>query len=189
MHQSKLAAFWEAWQSTIVGFALAWLSALYIMPVCVRLWGFAGGGTAFTLWMTALSLLRQWAVRIWHERKNGQRVPPDFRAAIEEIAAERWRQISREGFTPAHDDTLVNGELAQGAAAYCIAAGLPRDRYRDLRRNGDEAEVAKALPIFTLWPWHNGLFKPMNPRRDLIKACAMIVAEIGRIDRAARSTR
>ena len=35
------------------------------------------------------------------------------------------------------------------------------------------------------WPWDWKWWKPTNPRRDLVKAAALILAEIDRIDRAA----
>lgn len=34
------------------------------------------------------------------------------------IAAERQRQIEREGWTPSHDDQHIHGELAAVAACY-----------------------------------------------------------------------
>lgn len=35
-----------------------------------------------------------------------------------------------------------------------------------------------------MWPWPaSSPFKPSDPRRDLIKAAALIVAEIERLDR------
>jgi hypothetical protein len=39
---------------------------------------------------------------------------------IEAIAAERRRQIEAEGWSAAHDDQHVNGELAGAAAAYAL---------------------------------------------------------------------
>lgn len=79
---------------------------------------------------------------------------------IEEIAAERARQIAVEGWTPEHDDQHSGGELARAAA--CYAAGD--------HQNG-------------LWPWHEDWWKPSTRRRDLIKAAALLVAEIERRDR------
>jgi hypothetical protein len=34
------------------------------------------------------------------------------------------------------------------------------------------------------WPWSQDWWKPTNPRRDLVKAGALIAAEIERLDRA-----
>ena len=95
---------------------------------------------------------------------------------IESIAAERRRQREREGWTLGHDDAHERGEIA-GAAACYILAGLDvgrvdlRDRVRVLARD--------------LWPWHRDWWKPKDRRRDLVRAGALIAAEIDRLDRAA----
>lgn len=108
---------------------------------------------------------------------------------IEEIAAERTRQITKEGWTHAHDDSHSDEELAMAAALYAA----PRPLY-DLKRHGG------CCPIpFDPWPWreydannsYHGVvmvrmgFKPHGRRRRLVIAAAMIVAEIERMDRAA----
>jgi hypothetical protein len=41
----------------------------------------------------------------------------------------------------------------------------------------------EGTPLF--WPWEASWFKPSTARRDLIKAGALILAEIERLDRAA----
>lgn len=87
---------------------------------------------------------------------------------IEEIAAERKRQIEQEGWTPSHDDEHTDGSLAKAAGVYALGAG-----------HGDVG-----APIFQFWPWSNDWFKwKGGPRRMLIKAAALIVAEIERLDR------
>ena len=78
------------------------------------------------------------------------------------IASERERQIEEEGYSPKRDDGYVNNELALAAAAYCVA----NDSY------------------VSLWPWAPKTFKPRGRRRNLVRAAALIVAEIERIDRA-----
>lgn len=94
-------------------------------------------------------------------------------SAIDEIAAERQRQIAAEGWTPDHDDKHAGGELSRAATAYAWQASL--------HISGDIYGKAKA-PGY--WPWDMKWWKPVGPRRDLIKAAALIVAEIERIDRA-----
>lgn len=89
---------------------------------------------------------------------------------IEEIAAERARQIEQEGFTAGHDLVHDRGELA--AAAACYAQHASWGRHDPLR----EAPYD--------WPWHPQWWKPKNPRRDLVRAAALIVAEIERLDRS-----
>ena len=106
--------------------------------------------------------------------------------ALEEIAAERRRQIEVEGWTPEHDDQHEYGELAQAAAAY--ASHTPHREQVDVfagRAGGGETRVGWFLPHVVLWPWERAWWKPSNRRRDLIKAGALIVAEIERLDRAA----
>jgi len=93
---------------------------------------------------------------------------------LEEIAAERRRQIEAEGWTPEHDDTHSRGEMALAAACYADWAGL--NHY--LRK--------QVFPRLT-WPWDLKWWKPTNRRRDLIKAAALIVAEVERLDRAKSS--
>jgi hypothetical protein len=88
--------------------------------------------------------------------------------AIRDIAIERERQKSVEGWTPQHDDDEhYNCELCIAASCYARhASGLY------------PASVPK------IWPWDEDSWKPKNPRRDLIRAAALIVAEIERLDRA-----
>jgi hypothetical protein len=94
--------------------------------------------------------------------------------AIEAIAAERLRQIEAEGWTPEHDDEHGDGALAQAAACYAMGD------HRILAWSHD----GKSLGQASLWPWHPDWWKPANRRRDLVKAGALIVAEIERLDRA-----
>lgn len=88
-------------------------------------------------------------------------------AAARDVLAERERQVTKEGWTPEHDDKHGNGDLAAAAACYSLAS----------RWN--------ACPPF-LWPWDSEWWKQSaDPRRNLEKAGALILAEIERIDRAA----
>ena len=79
-------------------------------------------------------------------------------SVIDEIEAERRRQIDVEGWTPEHDDQHADGSLAQAAACYAIGS-----------------------PLY--WPWDCKWWKPKGERRDLVRAAALIVAEIERLDR------
>lgn len=90
----------------------------------------------------------------------------------EMIAAERARQIADEGWTVAHDDSHVGGDLAAAAAAYAYPDDLPtRDRRRVHKR--------------VLWPWFDGWrdHGPSERVRELAKAGALIAAEIDRLQR------
>ena len=97
--------------------------------------------------------------------------------ALLDVAAERRRQIEAEGWTPKHDDEHDRGQMATAAAGYAYVAGLSQqDRARF---------VGPAAFPPPLWPWDLRWWKPTDRRRDLVKAGALIVAEIERLDRAA----
>ena len=86
--------------------------------------------------------------------------------ALRDVAAERLRQITVEGWTLAHDDEHDNGEMVFAAIAYLMAVVNP---------NGASL----------WWPWNAQYWKPSpDLRRLLVKANALILAEIERLDRA-----
>lgn len=85
--------------------------------------------------------------------------------ALRDVAAERQRQITAEGWTPEHDDEHENGQLAAAAACYALFANM---------------QVTTPAP----WPWSLNWWKQSGQRRDLVKAGALILAEIERIDRS-----
>ncbi|OHV85920.1 hypothetical protein [Ensifer sp. LCM 4579] len=96
--------------------------------------------------------------------------------AIEDVIAERRRQIEGEGWTAEHDDGHTKGELAKAAACYAHHSTTTETHREAVIRTG-------AFPLF--WPWDSEWWKPADPRRMLVKAAALIVAEIERLDRAA----
>jgi hypothetical protein len=100
-------------------------------------------------------------------------------SVIREIAIERKRQISNEGWTAQHDDEHTKGELALVAASYASHAAT----FRDAHTLGMNYSTKASPPN---WPWSRDWWKPTDRRRDLVKAGALIIAEIERIDRAER---
>lgn len=86
--------------------------------------------------------------------------------AVLDIANERFRQVEDEGWTPDHDDEYDEGALAQAALCYVYASVFDP---------GD-------FPL-RYWPWDKEWWKPADNRRNLVKAAALIVAEIERLDR------
>lgn len=111
--------------------------------------------------------------------------------AIDDIAAERQRQISAEGWTEAHDDAHDGGEMAAAAACYLIHTHhrtefklAPVMTETGVRSADDPRYVQvgnRSVP--KLWPWQGQWWKPKDRRRDLVRAGALIVAEIERLDR------
>ncbi|HHZ9205766.1 TPA: hypothetical protein ACWMIM_004509 [Klebsiella quasipneumoniae] len=88
-------------------------------------------------------------------------------AAAADVLAERQRQVTADGWTAERDDGYQNSELADAAACYAIHA-----------HNQGFSTPAH-------WPWSQDWWKQTSPRRDLVKAGALILAEIERLDRAA----
>jgi len=102
-------------------------------------------------------------------------------AAVIDVLAERIRQVEVEGWTAEHDDQHARGELAEAAGIYALAAGSYD--YRWVLANAPVNDLLAAA--MRLWPWDRSWFKPEDRRRDLVKAGALILAEIERLDRAA----
>lgn len=92
--------------------------------------------------------------------------------AIGDIAAERRRQVEVEGWSPEHDDEHPNGEMAMAAVCYALSSA--------------DSIISPNTALGALWPWAREWWKPTKPRRDLVKSAALIVAEIERLDRAAK---
>ena len=92
-----------------------------------------------------------------------------------DVQAERKRQVEVEGWTPEHDDAHSHGQMARAAACYALAgSSAPNDG-------------TAALLVSLAWPWDEQWWKPSTARRDMVKACALGLAEIERLDRVAAS--
>ncbi|HCF3446160.1 TPA: hypothetical protein NIC15_001064 [Pseudomonas aeruginosa] len=81
-----------------------------------------------------------------------------------DVQAERRRQITAEGWTPEHDDLYCAAELPRAAAAYILNGA------------NDEAPA--------IWPFSAKWWKPRDARANYMRAGALILAEIERLDRA-----
>jgi hypothetical protein len=110
--------------------------------------------------------------------------PTSATQALHDVMAERHRQVMVEGWTAKHDDEHDTGEMARAAACYALHAGScfawPQESYQHADPHHGDPAVQD-----TLWPWDMDWWKPKNPRRDLVRAAALLLAEIERLDRAA----
>lgn len=100
-------------------------------------------------------------------------------AAARDVLAERRRQVEAEQWTPEHDDRYRQRQLAMAAA--CYAAAVPVHDVLDYSDGKIENRVP-AMP--SAWPWTRAWWKPGTARQNLVKAGALILAEIERLDRA-----
>ncbi len=89
------------------------------------------------------------------------------------IAAERQRQVSFKGWTPEHDDAHSQGELAVSAIRYAL---------EDVEIPLGNVDSAKE-DLAALWSWESCDWKPKDPIRNLVRAGALIAAEIDRRQR------
>ncbi|WP_347837736.1 hypothetical protein [uncultured Planktomarina sp.] len=93
--------------------------------------------------------------------------------AVADVLVERVRQVTVEGWSHEHDDEHDAGEIAAAAASYSFNAYL------------GQSVRSYAAEAVGFWPWDLDWWKPTTPRRDLVKAAALILAEIERLDRVA----
>jgi len=89
---------------------------------------------------------------------------------IELIAAERQRQIEVEGWTPEHDDKHDSGSLVAAAVTYALEATF-------------DGPAVKGTWFKRFWCFEDHWFKPKGKIRDLVRAGALIAAEIDRLQR------
>ncbi|WP_234633059.1 hypothetical protein [Agrobacterium vitis] len=94
--------------------------------------------------------------------------PHDQSKALIDVMNERLRQVNEKGWSAEHDDQHTGGELARLAAAYALG----------------ECEVAQLPGLYICPP---GWFKPKDRRFDLVRAAALLLAEIEIFDRAAQN--
>lgn len=92
----------------------------------------------------------------------------DQSRAARDVLAERRRQVDVEGMTNGGDDRYYAAELPRAAASYILNGA------------NDEAPY--------IWPWAKTWWKPRDARANYVRAAALLLAEIERIDRAAMAT-
>lgn len=105
-----------------------------------------------------IMLVRQIASRLLGDSKT---------QALKDVIAERKRQITIKGRTPEHDNKQSIGELAAAAACYALHT----------------EPVGNVGDYLRFWPWAAEWWKPKDRRRNLVKAGALILAEIEHLDR------
>jgi hypothetical protein len=108
--------------------------------------------------------------------KPGETEKPKTGAQL--IALERERQLKIEGFGPEHDAMHTDHDLARAAESYLVTVTSPDE---------EAAETGKPRPAHD-WPWGKKEWKPSaDPILKLVKAGALIAAEIDRLQRKACS--
>lgn len=166
MKQSKLMSWVETCLNTGIGFAIAITAQILIFP----LFGFnppLSTNFIIAVIFTVISIVRGYVLRRLFEALHIRR---PLSAFINAVVAERYRQIEQEGWSIEHDDDHSTGELARAGGCYALHAGT--------------AATWSEAPAN--WPWTPDWWKPTGFRRDLVKACALIIAEGEKFDRNRR---
>lgn len=100
------------------------------------------------------------------------------------IVAERQRQIDGKGWTAEHDDEHAAGELTKAAEHYAMYASRQLSGYQPIDLGMPDAVSGRGS--YYGWPWDPSWWKPSNdPIHNLVKAGALIAAEIDRLQREA----
>lgn len=166
MKQSRSMSLIESCINIGVGFGISLGAQILFLPmlgVTINI----HQNLAFAAIMTAVSICRSYLLRRLFEALHIRTPLSPFMLAV---IAERRRQIEVEGWTPEHDDTEHQiGDLAHHGACYALYPA---------RRDGRPP---------SMWRWDKMWWKPQDGfRRNLVKACALIVAEGEKTDRNRR---
>lgn len=161
MKQSRTASLIESIVNIVVGFGISLAAQAVFMPllgveISLR------QNVIFAVIMTAISIARSFALRRLFEALH---IRHPLSPAMLAVIAERRRQVEVEGWTPEHDATHPAGDLATAGGCYLVHGHRP-----DGGLPGD-------------WPWDPEWWKPGDDfRRNLVKGCALGLAEIERFD-------
>jgi len=102
---------------------------------------------------------------------------------LELIADERHRQIEQERYSLEHDDNEKPGALTTAAICYATMAASGPEMRQAIRHQAEHGIPPKH------WPWELSSWKPgeddsnKSRIRELVKAGALIAAEIDRLQR------
>lgn len=124
---------------------------------------------------------QEMAEAAWNKREMGTQ------KVLVELFKERVKQILHDHYDFEHDAKHSPGYLARAGAAYALLA----EPQKELTIADCGGAVKRIVRVFQedlaeqLWPWDDDSFKPKDPRRNLVRAAALIIAEIERMDRAA----
>lgn len=114
--------------------------------------------------------------KTWYPAKEGEKEKP--KRGDELIALERIRQQRVLGYGPERDaEHHARGELAGMAVCYALnACGFENPHCIELQMPRVSAKVR-------VWPIHEDHWKPEGKISDLVRAGALIAAEIDRLQR------
>jgi hypothetical protein len=168
MKQSRSTSLLKSLISTFLGLGLSiflqWLILPMLLGVPVPLFA----NLTFAAIMTAVSIARGYALERFFEWMGWRvKLSPFMHAVLFECG----RQRDHEGYSTGHDDMLPDGDLAAAGATYLLHAGTQ----------------SKTTPHE--FPWRDEEWKPRDRRRNLVRGCALGIAEGDKFDRSRKQKR
>lgn len=119
-------------------------------------------------------LLASSGVRVEQAKFFWENRPTSAAQALHDVMDERHRQMMVEGWTAKHDDEHGDGAMAIAGACYALAS--------------EPVFQLGRIDFSALWKWTGWAtqwWKPKDKRCNLVRAAALLIAEIERMDRAA----
>lgn len=125
------------------------------------------------------------SIQAWRafDATMAQEGPEESTPAARDVLAERKRQSTSKGYSSERDNQYTSGELALAAALFAIPYNAMHGN-EALVQQEDFVGLHMALELSCGW---KATPEP-DPRKRLVKAGALILAEIERIDRATGGT-
>lgn len=154
MKQSRATSLIKSVVSTAVGFAVAFVANMLVMPYFGLELSHSANLLLTTIY-TAISIARGYLLERAFEAMGWRTRMSAFANAV---LAERQRQITHEGWTLEHDDDHHDSDLAAASAAYML---------------GNRA----------FWPWKDGFKDEPGKRRNYVKGAALALAAGEHVDR------
>lgn len=111
----------------------------------------------------------------WRDRLLKSLGDADISRGARDVLIERHRQVIEEGWDVEHDDQHAPGELASAGSAYAVNASHALQGMSPI-------DSKHELPVG--FPWDEEWWKPKDVRSDLVRAAALLIAEIDSLDRA-----
>ena len=116
---------------------------------------------------------------------DARHVPMLITDAARDVLTERRRQVESNGYTLTHDDEYTCGELAIAAVSYACQALVAVRLIENGGHTAGEVDAAvRSCSPPAAWPFLAEQWEPVSRRQSLVKAGALILAEIERLDRA-----
>ena len=105
-------------------------------------------------------------------KKTTQQIHPMLSQSVLSVLDERKKQILKYNFDPKHDDLYQDHELENAAICYLNAVIFH-----------NHPNIME--PPYH-WPWHKSWWKPKSKRENLVRAIALGIAALERMDRELR---